>query len=221
MKKYNKIMNDLNFIIFIILVISISILIIALFNIRRKSNRTTSQQYFIIILLLICLIIIPFYDLLQLTGYLAAIILEKSFPTIYGTFIAFLFGNLSIYGIHIFGKSIKYKTAERYRNRVIYTDFYTKMRHPLYASYHIIGLAYEGTMGSITGVIFITVIMILLYFDAKRLELIYLNSKHRADYQFYMENVKKRIYSLNVLIIIISMYAALVIGIIGILFIRI
>ncbi|MHA1280859.1 MAG: hypothetical protein ACTSQP_00010 [Promethearchaeota archaeon] len=214
-------MNDLNLIIFIVLIFIISILITALFTVRRKSTRTTSQQYVIITFLLIGLFILPFYDLLLLKGYLAEIILEKSYPMIYGVIIAFIFGNLGIYGIHIFGKSIKYKTAERYRNRVIYTDFYTKMRHPLYASYHIIGLAYEGTMGSITGVIFVTIIMVLLYFDAKRLELIYLNSKLRADYQFYMENVKKRIYSLDVLIIIIIMYVALVIGIIGILFIRI
>ncbi len=160
--------------------------------------------------------LIPFFDPFQIPGYLTAIIMQTTFPSYFATFTIFVVANCGIYGVHIFLSSMYLKNAERYKNKLISQGQYSKVRHPIFASYHIVGAAYFVVMGSIVGIIVLSASMAFLYFESKRIEKIVLVPRYKDIYQGYKENVPKRIYSLTILGILIIIYGLFLIGLIGV-----
>lgn len=188
---------------------------IILFRISKEEPDV--KLYLVCVIFVALLIILPFFDLLLLQGFLVAIILETSFPSTFGVICIFLFGNLSIYGIHMFASSVNLVHGERYKEEVIYGGQFTKRRFPHFAACHIIGLAYQGLMGSLTGILIVSLVMIFLNWEANRTQKRKLASPKKEAYEIYMNKVPKKIYSMKVLMIIFIMYSAIGIAIIGIL----
>jgi len=156
---------------------------------------------------------IPFYDPLQLSGFWASVILNNSDPTLYGFIVGLIVINCGIYGIHIFLSSANLLRAERYRGRLITTGQFSKRRFPIYASYHLIGLSYLILMGSIVGVIFLSLMMLFLFSDTARIEENVLIPKYKDEYHKYQNSVPKKMYSPELFFILILEYVLFVIGI--------
>ena len=87
----------------------------------------------------------------------------------------------------------------------------------LFAAYHIIGTTFFVVMGAPIGLIIFSILIIPLNFEAIRIEKI-LVKKFGEKYQLYQKQVPKRIYSLDILCILIINYGLLIIGIIGLVF---
>ncbi len=202
------------YILLLLLIVGIVILVIQ----RFKAPKNIGLLKLGGVLYLGSIFLIPFFDPLQIPGYLAAIVLENSFPSIYATFAIFVVANCGIYGAHIFLTTMYLKTAERYRNKLINYGQYSKVRHPIFASYHIVGAAYFVVMGSIVGMIVLSASMAFLYFESKRIEKLVLVPRYGDIYQGYKENVPRRMYSLVILSVLIIIYGVFVIGLIGAVF---
>ncbi len=203
-------MLGLFIIIFMILVLD-HILIIIL---RRKESKNKILIYFCSILYASALFFIPFYDPLQLSGFWASVILQNSEPTLPSFIIGLIVINCGIYGIHIFLISANLIWAEKYRGRLISTSQFSKRRFPIYVSYHLIGLSYLILMGSIIGVIFLSLMIIFLYFDTIKIEKTVLIPRFKEEYYKYQKQVPKRMYSSELLFILILEYILFVIGIV-------
>lgn len=160
------------------------------------------------------LFFIPFFDPLQVPGFWASVILQNSDPSFYGFILGLIVINCGIYGIHIFLSSVNLLKAERYKHRLISTHQFSKRRFPIYASYHLIGLSYLILMGSITGAIFLSLMMIFLFFDTFKIEKNILIPRFKEEYHKYQNNVPKRMYSSELLFILILEYVLFIIGII-------
>ena len=81
-------------------------------------------------------------------------------------------------------------------------------------SYHLIGLPYLILMGSITGVILLSIMMIFLFFDTNKIEKTFLIPKFKEEYYTYQKDVPKRMYSSEILYILILEYILFLIGIV-------
>ena len=184
---------------------------------RTTSEGPDARLYLFCVIFVVLLIILPFFDLLIMQGFLAAIILETSVPSMYGAICIVLCGNLSIFGIHMLGSSVNLLHGERYKEEVIYGGQFTKRRFPIFASFHIIGLAYQAAMGSLTGILIVSIVMVFINSEANRIQKKKLASSLKQSYEIYMRKVPKKIYSVDVLMIVIVMYAAIAIGLVGIL----
>jgi protein-S-isoprenylcysteine O-methyltransferase Ste14 len=180
---------------------------------RQKESKNKILIYFCAVMYASALFFIPFYDPLQLSGFWASVILQNSEPTLFGFVIGLIVINCGIYGIHIFLSSANLLKAERYRGRLITTGQFSKRRFPIYASYHLIGLSYLILMGSITGVILLSFLMLFLFSDTSRIEKNVLIPKYKDEYHTYQHNVIKRVYSSELFFIVVLEYVLFVIGI--------
>ncbi len=160
------------------------------------------------------LFFIPFFDLLQLPGFWASVILQNSEPSLYGFILGLIVINCGIYGIHIFLSSVNLLRAERYKGRLVSTGQFSRRRFPIYASYHLIGLSYLILMGSITGVIFLSLMVGFLFSDTLQIEKNVLIPKYKDEYHRYQKNVPRRMFSSELLFILILEYILFLIGII-------
>ncbi|MHA1149031.1 MAG: hypothetical protein ACTSR8_12405 [Promethearchaeota archaeon] len=208
---------EIEIITYMILLALLTLVGIFIIVVRTTTKEPDAKLYALCVLFVILLIIFPFFDLLIMQGFLAAILLETSVPSIYGAICIALCGNLSIYGIHIFGSSVNLLHGERYKEEVIYGGQFTKRRFPIFSSFHIIGLAYQTAMGSLTGILIISVVMVFLNLEANHIQKKRLVSPKKEAYEIYMRKVPKKIYSIDVMVLIIIMYAAVSIGLLGIL----
>ncbi|MHA1439059.1 MAG: hypothetical protein ACTSPD_15915 [Promethearchaeota archaeon] len=206
------------FIIFLIISSTLFLSVLLIFYQKLILLDNKGLLYIAGIIYLIALFCLPFFDPLQLPGYLASIILENSVPTIFGLIAGFIAINCAIYGIHVYFSTMNYLKEKKYRDKLIIGGYLAKMRHPLYASYHIIGLSYVILMGSTTGVIILSATMVLFFKDTKRIEEHVLIPKYKESYYIYKEKVPKKMYSYDILGIILILYLVFAIGLIGILF---
>jgi protein-S-isoprenylcysteine O-methyltransferase Ste14 len=188
----------------LLVVIILDGILIMLYFIKKDNNKKI--VYFGSVIYLIALFSLPFFDPFKLPGFLASVILMKANPSIFGFFLGIFVINCAIYGIHIFLSSMNLLTAERYKKGLITTGQFNKRRFPIYTSYHILGLSYFILMGSITGTIIISITMIFLDKETKRKELDNLIPKFGEIYLNYQKMVKKRIYSNEILIILLLEY---------------
>ena len=184
---------------------------------RLKAHNKKYLYYIGSMILFICLVLLPYVDPLQMLGYFAAAIQEKSLFSIFGTIAGLVSINLAIYGFAIFYSSIELITSERYKGKLITIKQYRKRRHPIFASCHIMGSSYFVIMGAPIGLIVFTLLMVLLSYEAIRIEK---NSirKFGTSFQTYKQSVPKRIYSNDILSILIINYSLLIVGVIGLVF---
>lgn len=201
-------------VIFIIILIFLVLDYLLIIILRKKVAKNKILIYFSAIMYAFALFFIPFFDYLQLPGFWASVILRNSFPTLPGFIIGLIVINCGIYGIHIFLTSANLLRAEKYRGRLISTSQFSKRRFPIYASYHLIGLSYLILMGSITGVIFLSLMIIFLYFDTIKIEKTVLIPRFKEEYHKYQKQVPKRMYSPDLLFILILEYVLFGIGIV-------
>lgn len=199
------------FIIILAILILDSILIIFL---RYKGAKSKYLIYIFAIMYACALFFIPFFDLLQLPGFWASVILQNSEPSLYGFILGLIVINCGIYGIHIFLSSVNLLRAERYKGRLVSTGQFSRRRFPIYASYHLIGLSYLILMGSITGVIFLSLMVGFLFSDTLQIEKNVLIPKYKDEYHRYQKNVPRRMFSSELLFILILEYILFLIGII-------
>ncbi|TFF89129.1 MAG: hypothetical protein EU548_07995 [Promethearchaeota archaeon] len=158
------------------------------------------------IILASCLIILPFFDPFILNSFLSSIILEKSLPNLYTIIAGIIILNCGVYGINILASCISLKSAEKDSKKPLHTEQYAKRRHPIFASLCLIGVGYEALMGSTLGVIMVSVLPFLLYLEAKRQEKEELIPKYGQVYKGYSLNVPVRIFSLDVVILLMMEY---------------
>ncbi len=151
-------------------------------------------------------------------GFFASVILEFEFPSIYGIIIGLVVINFSIYGIHIILSSVRLIKAEMYKKNLIFLGQFSRRRHPTFASYHIIGLSYLILMGSVIGIIIISITMVFLYLDTYRIENNILIPKVGKEYIRYKKKVPKRIYSIDILALVTISYLLFVFAIVSIYF---
>ena len=199
------------FIIILAILILNGILIIFL---RYKEPKNKYLLYILAIIYVCALFFIPFFDPLQLPGFWASVILQNTDPTLYGFIVGLIVINCGIYGIHIFLSSVNLLRAERYKRRLITTGQFSRRRFPIYVSYHLIGLSYLILMGSIAGVILSSLMMVFLFLDTSRIEKNVLIPKFKDEYHKYQKKVPKRMYSPELLFILILEYALFLTGII-------
>jgi len=179
--------------------------------------RETKYKYLIYIFAVTfasALFFVPYFDPLQLPGFWASVILQNSDPTLYGFIVGLIVINCGIYGIHIFLSSANLLRAERYRGRLITIGQFSKRRFPIYVSYHLIGLSYLILMGSATGVTFLSLMMVFLFSDTAQIEKNRLIPRYKNEYYIYQNKVPKRMYSREILIILIVEYILFLIGVI-------
>ena len=200
------------FVIFLLIVIIDSILIV-IFRQRKKESKFIF--YFITIIYTSALFFIPFFDVLKIPGFLASFIMEDIDPSLYGFIIWIIVINCGIYGIHIFLSSVNLLKAERYKNSLISTGQFSKRRFPIIASSHLIGLSYLILMGSITGVVTLSIMMTFLFFDTLKIEKEELIPRFGDKYLKYQNSVPKRVYSTELIIILILEYLLFAFGILG------
>jgi len=200
------------FVIFLLIVIIDSILIV-IFRQRKKESKFIF--YFITIIYTSALFFIPFFDVLKIPGFLASFIMEDIDPSLYGFIIGIIVINCGIYGIHIFLSSVNLLKAERYKNSLISTGQFSKRRFPIIASSHLIGLSYLILMGSITGVVTLSIMMTFLFFDTLKIEKEELIPRFGDKYLKYQNSVPKRVYSTELIIILILEYLLFAFGILG------
>ena len=164
------------------------------------------------LLILLGLLLLPFYDPLLVSGFLASMILDTSKPSTYGVITGFVVINCSMYGINIWISSLNLKYGERYRGKLIYTGQFAKRRHPMLASYTIMGLGYGILMGSITSVIIMSIVMIYLHFLAGWKEKKKLIPRYGKEYEGYQQNVLSKIFSFDIIMILLIEYALFIFG---------
>jgi len=205
----------------LIFAILIGLLIVGVFLIIYQKLKALSQEYLYYIGLLIVIVVlflIPFYDPLQMPGYLAAVIQLKSPFTIFGMLVGLIVINIAIYGIVIFYSSVELITADRYKGKLLAVRYYRKIRHPIFASYHIIGSSFYILMGAPSGLIIFDMLMILLNFEAIRIEKRKLTQRFGESFQDYKKLVPNRIYNNEILGLLIISHSLLILGIIGLVF---
>jgi protein-S-isoprenylcysteine O-methyltransferase Ste14 len=185
---------------------------------KLKALNKEYLYYIGIITVFVCMIFLPFFDPLQMLGYLAAVIQFKSFFSIFGAFASLIVINIGIYGFAIFYSSMELITADRYKGKIIDIKAYKKIRHPIFASYHLIGSAYFVVMGSPIGLIIISVIMVFINFEAIRIEKRSYSRRFGASYQEYKRRVPKRLYNDEIMGLLVIIYGLIIIGIIGLVF---
>jgi protein-S-isoprenylcysteine O-methyltransferase Ste14 len=190
--------------------------ILAIFQ-KLKAQDKEYLYYIGVVIVVMCLFILPFVDPLQMLGYLAAAFQPNASYSIFGAIAGFVAINIAIYAIWIFLTSIEYIFAERFKGKLITIKQYEKRRHPIFASYHIIGSSYYVIMGAPIGLIIFSIIMILLNYEAIRIEKDSLR-KFGESFQAYKMKVPRRLYSMDILCLLIVNYSLLIIGIIGLVF---
>jgi protein-S-isoprenylcysteine O-methyltransferase Ste14 len=164
------------------------------------------------------LFFISLFDPLLISGFLAFVITQNAYPSIFAIISGLIVINCAVYGVHILISAFKLRIAERSKNPLIRTGPYAKRRHPIFASYQIIGLSLFVLMGSLSGVIIFSILMLLLFIETFRIERRVFFPKFKDDYLEYVKFVPKRIYSKDVLGILLIIYIILVIALIGVSF---
>lgn len=200
---------------FFIIILAILILVGTLTVVLKyKGTRYKYLIYIFAIMYACTLFFMPFFDPLQLPGFWASVILQNSNPTLYGFIIGLIAINCGIYGINIFLSSANLLRAERYRGGLIITGQFSKIRFPIYVSYHLMGLSYLILMGSPIGVISLSLMTVFLFSDTNQIEKNVLIPKFKDEYHKYQKEVPKRMYSLRLLFILILEYILFIIGVI-------
>lgn len=164
------------------------------------------------------LFFIPFFDPLKIDGFLAYVMTQNTYPSIFAIIGGLTVINCAVYGIHLFLSAMKLIRAEEFKNPLVQTGSFAKRRHPIYASYQIIGLSFQVLMGSVSGVLILSIIIVLLYLEACRVEYRILLPKYRDAYLEYKKKVVKRLYSKDVSSILIIIYAIFFVGLFGVMF---
>lgn len=164
------------------------------------------------------ILVLPFFDPIKMQGFLAALFTEESAPSIYGIIVGLIVSNFSIYSIHILASSIILKRGERFQEGVISIGQYSRRRHPILISSFVLMLSYQIVMGSIAGIVVLTLVLCFLPIIAKKKEEKELIPKYGRSYESYQEKVPKMLFSLDVLGILIIYYALFFIGLFGIIF---
>ena len=200
------------------LLLGIVIISIILIAYQKSKNQYKKNVYFgWIFSLIICIILLPLYDPLILRGFLASAIQGRYEYSVFGLFAGLISINIAIYASWIFMTSIELQNAERYKGKLITIKQYGKRRHPIFASYHIIGSSYFVIMGAPICLIIFSIIMIFINIEAKRIDE-QLSRKFGEKYQTFKKQVPRRIYSADVLCLVIINYSLLIVGIIGLVF---
>ncbi len=202
--------------IFLILLISLILSGILIIYLKIRPSNKNSFLYFNYTLFISVLFFIPFSDPLQLPGFFASVILGLEVPSVYGILIGLVVINFSIYGIHIFLSSVRLIKAERYKKNLIFLGQFSRRRHPTFAAYHIIGLSYLILMGSVIGIIIISITMVFLYLNTYRIENNILIPKFGKEYIRYKKKLPRRIYSIDILALVTISYILFVFAIISI-----
>lgn len=198
---------------FVITLLILFISLILLIFLRSKETEIKSLIYLFAIIFACGLFFLPFFDIFVLSGFLASVLLQNSFFTIYGAIIGLIVIEFGIYGIHIFLSSVNLIREERYKQRFVSIKQFSKKRFPIIASYHLIGLSYVILMGSITGVVILSIMMIFLSYDTSKIEEKILIPKFGEKYLKYQKIVPKRIYSTELVIILTLEYILFLIAI--------
>jgi protein-S-isoprenylcysteine O-methyltransferase Ste14 len=197
--------------IFLIILAIVVLSGISLIFLRRKNSSNKVAVYIGAIIFIGANFLIPLFDPLKMPGFLASLIMGESIPSIYGFIVGLIVINIGIYGIHIFLSSFNMIKKKKY-NYLVSRGTYSRMRFPIFSAYHLIGLSYAVLMGTITGIIIISVTMVLVYFEALKIENQRLISDFGVAYLEYQNKVSKKIYSKDVLILLILEYCLFLIG---------
>ena len=200
--------------------ILVGILLCAVILLIYQKLRAVEQQslyYLAVFTIISCLVLLPFEDPLQLPGYFAAALQEKSFFSLFGAMAGLITINIAIYGFAIFYMTMELSTGERFKGKLLTIKTFKKRRYPTFASYHLIGSSYFLLMGSPIGLIIFTLLMILPNFEIIRLEKKHL-AKFGDSFLAYKKNVPRRIYSKDILCLLLVNYGLILIGITGIVF---
>jgi protein-S-isoprenylcysteine O-methyltransferase Ste14 len=197
--------------IFLIILAIVVLSGISVIFLRRKNSSNKVAIYIGAIIFVGANFLIPLFDPLKMPGFLASLIMGESIPSIYGFAVGLIVINIGIYGIHIFLSSFNLIKKKKY-NYLIFQGTYSKMRFPIFLAYHIIGLSYALLMGTITGIIIISVMMMFIYFEALRIENEELIPDFGDAYLEYQKKVPKKIYSKGVLLLLIFEYCLFLIG---------
>jgi len=197
--------------IFLIILAIVVLSGISLIFLRRKNSSNKVVVYIGAIIFVGANFLIPLFDPLKMPGFLASLIVGESIPSIYGFAVGLIVINIGIYGIHIFLSSFNLIKKKKY-NYLVSQGTYSKTRFPIFSAYHIIGLSYALLMGTITGIIIISVTMTFIYFEALKFENEELIPDFRDAYLEYQKKVPKKIYSKGVLFLLIFEYCLFLIG---------
>jgi len=160
-----------------------------------------------VVLFLVSFILLPFFDVLLMEGFLVSVILEQSFPTLFSFIIGIIVINGAVYGIHILASSISLLSAEKSSKKPPHTEQYAKRRHPILTSFSLMGIGYAILMGSISTVMISSIMIPLLYLESIRAEKKELIPKFGQVYKGYASNVPKRIFSVDIMLVLILEYA--------------
>ncbi|MFO8019578.1 MAG: methyltransferase [Promethearchaeia archaeon] len=207
----------------IIFILVLSVLILSLISVfLYKRNLIKNRKYYFLGLcgLIITYLLLPFYDPFQLPGYLASVVLGRTFPSYFGFTAGIIAGNCAIYAIHIFASSAleKRKRGHLLKIQFIRSGQYSKRRHPLYISSYFLALCYAVVMGSVVLVIIACSFLILFYFNAKYIEKNVLLKKFGGDYNNYQKEVRTLFFTKDFLVLTVVIHILFLIGLVGVIF---
>ena len=160
-------------------------------------------------------LLVPFYDAFQLGGYIASVLVKNSIPSIFGILSGIVAVNCAVYGAHVFFASMRYKRAERFKSKMIFVGQYAKRRHPIFASFHVMGLSYCLLMGTLSGFLIFNITIILLYLEARNSDARMIQ-KFGDAYLEYKQKVSRRMYSVDINSVLIVLYSIFFIGVVGV-----
>lgn len=153
--------------------------------------------------LLFGFLLLPFFDPFQIEGFLASVLLDRSFPNLIAVIIGIIVINCGIYGVAIFLSSMVLKHVEKQGGNFLHTEQYQQRRHPIHASYQVMFIAYSVLMGSITCVILTIPLIIYCIKETRLIEKRELIPRYGQAYQGYMKNVQKRMYSVDIFLVLL------------------
>ena len=196
----------------------VAIGMVFIFYQRVKNLKNETIFYCGFILAVIALALLPFVDPLKMAGYFAETLLELLPVSTFAIIAGFFSINIGIYGIYVLAKSYSLLKEARKRGILLHQDQFKKRRFPVFASFHLLGICYYVLMGSPVGVITMNLIAIILYLEVLRVEKKFLIPNFGERYIEYKQRVPRRIYSDDILILLIVLHGMFGVGVMGLVF---
>jgi len=188
------------------------------FYYRLKNLNNEIIFYCGFLLAVIALALLPFVDPLMLAGYFAEALFMIPRVSTFAMIAGFISINIGIYGIHMLATSYNLLKEARKRGIFLSQNQFLKRRFPIFASFHLLGICYFVLMGSPVGIITMNIIAFFLYLECRRVEKKILIPNFGERYLKYKQQVRRRMYSDDMLILFIILHGVFGVGVMGLMF---
>lgn len=192
--------------------------LVFIFYYRLKNLKNDAIFYCGFFLAVIALALLPFVDPLKLAGYLADTLFELRPVYIFPIIAGLISINIGIYGIYILSTSYSLLREARKRGIFLNQNQFKKRRFPIFASFHLLGICYFVLMGSPVGLIIMNIIALFLYLECIRVEKERLIPHFGERYLEYKQSVPRRMFSDDMLILLIILHGVFGVGVMGLIF---